>query len=430
MRDGRVSSREPSLTSATPRLSSKPGASPVPRRYSALTGGSSAGSIDVYALHQRLADLGPRLHEGIKGPLRKQKKDFAVIDLSDLEKAQQELHEARVRADAAAESAIVKMPDDDPDLPRVRKLEADLNWYMTQAIRLHHLSRAYRSEADQWREKAQGLLIEKRDLAAKTSHARRQNALMEAATERLDPACDDLGAPLLGRHQDLGRGCSSVASGGVGSSRPPSQPAELERTRSAPQPASARSSSSSAGGGRELHATSRSPWSARGVEGIGSAQARDGAFGEQRYLREIANLEGKLRRVRHEVNHLRTAQGSAARLACGHKDDMEEFFLLCMHDLKQEVRHQKDRAAASRHASRGRRKTAPAAKPATHKEKVLALVLGSDDLLALLYEKLFPHRRAGFRSIAWDGNTSRIFESSCTSSVAAAEPSSIEDHMR
>lgn len=136
---------------------------------------------------------------------------------------------------------------------------------------------------------------------------------------------------------------------------------------------------------------------------------------EQQYQDEIGALEERLRRTRQEVRAMRdaTSRGVVRR------GWMEEFFLLCMDDSRKEFRRRKQIAAAEKVGSRTTMSASVQTSNASfacrspgneqddalaggasgeqaRREEVIDILVGSDDLVAFFFEKLFPHRGAYF----------------------------------
>jgi len=163
---------------------------------------------------------------------------------------------------------------------------------------------------------------------------------------------------------------------------------------------------------------------------------------QTQYLQEIHDLEAEIEQVKQEVHDLKAshAQGFIRR------GWLEEFFLLCMDDLRKEFFRRKwlsDAKQMQTHPSTsrtlGRPLTGPplsssgknndceerrllsssqsspdgrsseqsSRRPATardlEREEILEVLVGSEDLLAFLFERLFPHRGSFFNIKRRDG---------------------------
>ena len=97
------------------------------------------------------------------------------------------------------------------------------------------------------------------------------------------------------------------------------------------------------------------------------------AEGEQRFVDTIRHLKESLEKEQRTVRMLKAARANSYTK----KSELEEFFLKCIDEARKDVmrkKHQHPTAAKSK------------------KEKVLDVLLSSEDVLVFLYEKLFPHR--------------------------------------
>jgi len=115
---------------------------------------------------------------------------------------------------------------------------------------------------------------------------------------------------------------------------------------------------------------------------------------EKRYLAEINDLEEKLRSAKENIDSLRFRSAKAFT----EKSWLEEFFLLCMADLR---RHMQQQQNLSPKQSGGRTAlTDPRDSRLTDGKRnmryneVLRRLLNSEDIVTLLYEQMFPHRAA------------------------------------
>jgi len=150
---------------------------------------------------------------------------------------------------------------------------------------------------------------------------------------------------------------------------------------------------------------------------------------EQRYLMEISGLEARLQRVRRESQRLRAAQRAAhdsvASIGIVRRDALEEFFLLCLHDLRREAARRGHAAAA---AWQGRSREIQGGPKSRHRHDSVAtnsmvptrnrlrntrgssvsydqaaeLCLVSDRWLNALFENMFPHRANSLTATAPD----------------------------
>merc|ERR550514_1724598 len=95
--------------------------------------------------------------------------------------------------------------------------------------------------------------------------------------------------------------------------------------------------------------------------------------GEQRFVDTIRHLKESLEKEQRNVRTLKAARANTYTK----KSELEEFFLKCIDEARKDVmrkKHQHPNASKSK------------------KDKVLDVLLSSEDVLVFLYEKLFPHR--------------------------------------
>jgi len=416
---------------------------------------------EILELHQKVNSLSPRVDNSWKVPLRRQRKEFATVDLSDLEHIYSEISRVKAQA-AAAETVKVKVSEGDLDYEHIQRLEAELNWYVAQAVRLLQISRNYCSEAEHWREQARTLTEELQLLTVEVHKVRYGTELAEAAQEKLHPLFNDLSVPVFSRHkacradnsEPMQHAMSSAPLAGKATLLLSSTSARSARSSSSSAAAklSARHSATpswpiastrrrSAGSALTTESAPREPasWPAtsaqsssapvqasrqEGVESTATSHTEPQDLEnviarKQSYLTEISQLEAKLQRVRRESQRLRAAQKAAldsvASIGMVRRDALEEFFLLCLHDLRREAARRGHAAAAawqgrSREIHGGMRSRHQHESVATNSmvptrnrlrntrgsnmsyDQAAELCLVSDRWLNALFEKMFPHR--------------------------------------
>jgi len=150
---------------------------------------------------------------------------------------------------------------------------------------------------------------------------------------------------------------------------------------------------------------------------LGAAYDEGACAVKERYLNEISFLESRLQGVRQEIRDLRLAQKRPMKV------ELEEFFLLCMHDLRRDVQRRRGLAEAARHGTKGcMASRSPCAERTTQREQVIEILINSEDLVVLLYEKLFPHRTGSCLRSIERAPCAYAATDSCSSSGTAADP--------
>lgn len=374
------------------------------------------------------------------------------------------------------------LPDPSKVCRRTLNLEVELDWYTSQAVRLHLLSRDYLKGIGEWRDRVEDLKAHIDDLKAAMKTSSHKNRLLKSTMEDLSPltpsdlhpmpldTCSSAGSsrpasrmwscrppscPVssvpVKRPETTSSGCRQRdSSTRAPSTRSPNTPsALLRKPHTAPsimaltaspiapvqsamrsarhlqplagtmpdmsdpdalsccrgdnfvagspleatllpssptrQQDGARSStgnSRSAGAGACTIAEGLRPHTAPCEDDRARRKGCGAAAPGQNYLDQIAQLTSQLKRRRSDRKQKRARASDAFSRTCG----LEEFFLSCMADLRKDMLRKASSAPTSARAS------SSSAGGKTQKEAVLAILMGSEDLLVFLYEKLFPHR--------------------------------------
>mmetsp|Transcript_113187 Transcript_113187/g.196287 ORF Transcript_113187/g.196287 Transcript_113187/m.196287 type:complete len:674 (-) Transcript_113187:83-2104(-) len=142
---------------------------------------------EILGSHGHLNELLPTLNEKVVGLLRGQEKVFGTFGSQIVQEAHTQLNDARATAETAKSMAArCGIPPSDPAFFKARRLEAELERYMVEAVRLHKLSQTYRAEIEQWRAKVEELQENRPGLTSVIKSARRQNHLFEAVVKEVD----------------------------------------------------------------------------------------------------------------------------------------------------------------------------------------------------------------------------------------------------
>lgn len=366
--------------------------------------GSAQAGPRILEHHQDLENLAKTLDERMKQKLGEHKKEFFLAYKTHMYSVQSDMRNMKLKADHEE----AKTRED----ARIRALEGQLEWFMVEALRLDEYCKNYKRDVDQWRAKAEALDEDRQFLEDQIKGAKRQNKVLNAAAERARSSA--YSALVVTRARGEG------ASGG---GYPGGQAALANSTTSFPpladvpsRPSSARGSSEprrGSGGAsqrtRALQDRARTPepsttmpgsssTSALGLRGGRGAQSGSlppampmggapsspasglGNEAEERYVDAIKTLKSSITR---EQNTTRMLQASRATNYT-QKSEVEEFFLKCIDEARKDNIRRKHLTPA---ALKG------------EQERMLEAVLGNQDVLVCLYEKLFPHRTGVARSL-------------------------------
>merc|ERR1719392_515962 len=108
--------------------------------------------------------------------LREHEKDFFLAYKTHMYTVQKEIKTLKHKA----EQEEAKTRED----TKIKALEGELDWFMTEALRLDELCKGYKKEVDKWKAKAEALDEDRRFLEDQIKGAKRQNKILRAAAER------------------------------------------------------------------------------------------------------------------------------------------------------------------------------------------------------------------------------------------------------
>lgn len=420
---------------------------------------SAPGGFVVMEQRTKLMETLPNVKAKVVAHIQRAEREFTTKGQDLLHEAVHELVQARSHADKAKAVATRSgLPPDHPDFPRVQQIEDNLDKYMYEAVRLHKLAQTYRKDIERWRTDVEELGAQRPGLFSVFKNARRQNQLFEAVSNPPESAggasaslrrsfaepgsqySDRPGSNL--RPLGSARGASTMGSPSLAnpsmSSRappmamPPSAP--LSARPAAPQqpdrvaldrpgiqvklrtilplqgnhgtlpPVSPNTN-------KQEQLSARSQTLSGLVHEEEAASLRQQLLCEARetqYKHEIRALEEELKRVRQDVHSMRDKRArGVVRVGW-----LEEFFLLCMDDLRKEFLRRSHLTTARQLASRPSASGVSYVYPSNQisaaatassrsskqsgRDAVIEVLMKSEDLLAFLFEKLFPHRSAYF----------------------------------
>merc|ERR1719386_612420 len=142
-----------------------------------------------------LTNFAENLDQRMEKLLAEHEKDFFLAYKTHMYGVQRDIKALRMKADH--EDAKTK------EDTKIRALESELDWFMTEALRLDELCKGYKKEVDKWKDRAEALDEDRRFLEDQIKGAKRQNKVLRAAAERArrrlrDARAPDRGAAELG----------------------------------------------------------------------------------------------------------------------------------------------------------------------------------------------------------------------------------------
>ncbi|CAE8614324.1 unnamed protein product [Polarella glacialis] len=349
--------------------------------------------------HTDLTTLANSLDQRMEALLKEHEKDFFLAYKTHMYTVQKEIKMLRMKADQEE----AKTRED----TKIKALEGELDWFMTEALRLDELCKGYKKEVDKWKAKAEALDEDRRFLEDQIKGAKRQNKILRAAAERARSSAysalvatraraeedEDVASPdphTLVSAQPRGEvGVRPRSGGGPAVGTGAKRVMEVRSqtpdnlTLSVALPGARTKSPAGLAG----HGTSTSfGISGGGPGGLGGGGRNVlGSQAEQRYVEAIATLKENIIREQHTVRMLQAARATSY----SNKSELEEFFLKCIDEARKELMRK-------RHLTLNREKS--------ERERVLEAMLNNEDVLVCLYEKLFPHRTGIARSLGGGGN--------------------------
>merc|ERR1719291_629435 len=126
--------------------------------------------------HSDLTKLANTLDQRMAALLREHEKDFFLAYKTHMYTVQKEIKSLRMKADHEE----AKTRED----TKIKALEGELDWFMTEALRLDELCKGYKKEVDKWKSKADALDEDRRFLEDQIKGAKRQNKILRAAADR------------------------------------------------------------------------------------------------------------------------------------------------------------------------------------------------------------------------------------------------------
>lgn len=319
--------------------------------------------------HEELRKLAETLDQRVAALLKEHEKDFFLAYKTHMYNVQKEFKQLKQKADDEETKTRRDM--------KIQSLEKELEWFMNEALRLDDLCKGYKRFVDQWKSKAEALDEDRRFLEDQIKGAKRQNKVLRAAVERAQSSA--YSALMMNRAKGDSKGGDPDHE--FEQDGPPDRPAshggEMNKEGKGKLPAidSGRNSTtpSMLAGGASKELAVRGPTKTPEYVMPSSPHALLGNDAEQRYVDTIRHLKEQIEKERSNVRMLRAARSNSYTK----KSLLEEFFLRCIDEARKDV-------VRRRHLTMDREKS--------QNEKVLEVLLSSEDVLVFLYEKIFPHR--------------------------------------
>lgn len=322
-----------------------------------------------------LQNLAETLDDRVKALLRERKNDFFLAYKTHMYDVREQFKTLKAKADHE-ETKTRK------DL-KIQKLEMELDWFMQEALRLDELCRGYKTEVDKMKVKADLLDEDRKYLEDQIKGAKRQNKVLRAAVERASSSA--FSALMMSKKREGAKGKLAPIEQGdaflTSVGRPHSEMRQYPEGGALGQIVGSENRSASCkpellsgtATGTELVLRGGSKMSAGGYPMPSANHAILGNDAEQRYVDAIRHLKEQIERERCNVRILKATRSNSYT----RKSELEEFFLQCIDEARKDLLRR-------RHLLMNRDKS--------REEKVLEVLLSSEDVLVYLYEKLFPHR--------------------------------------
>lgn len=291
------------------------------------------------------------LDSKIKDSLKKHEKDFLSAFKTHMFQVYQQLNELKKRTDEQE----LKMKRDE----QLNKLQAALEWFREEAVKLGDTCQFYKKECDKWKAKAESLEDDRKFLEFQLKSAKKQ--LKDVASSnpgKLDLTPD----PLPSQFPDLSY------------SKLPSKP-DLPNTSSA---------------AFLTHLTQRIPPQDQSflqeIERFMTAQ-------EQKFHESLRHLQKTLDLERRRMKSANAVKSSAFM----EKSELEGIFLECVDEVRKEVMRRRAKSIMRtkyplKTTSTGQNEKKQGNFTPNDKRKILELLISNEQVLVFLYEKLFPYR--------------------------------------
>ena len=240
---------------------------------------------------------------------------------------------------------------------QVNKLQKSLEWFREEAIKNGESTAMYKKEADKWKAKAESLQDDRNFLENQLKNVKRKMKLM-----------------MIERKSDSDPDDSIKTS--------PRESVELQTTIFVP----------SSKTGEIIQETHE-----KHPDQISFLYQLEHFFHELeiKYNESIKHLKNTLENERKKFKQFSAQQSSAFFV----KSDLETLFLDCVEEVRKEISRRKVKNTVEQKYSKRARTSNPISRETmtpSDKRKILELLISNEQVLIMLYEKLFPHRASQY----------------------------------
>lgn len=320
-----------------------------------------------------MEEMGRNMGFIFQGKLDEHAREFYLAYKTYMYTVQKQMYDMRMKA----EEEELRMLQD----RRIGALKGELDWFMTEVLRLDDYLEGYGREIQRWKGRVEALDQERRLIESQVKTAKRQNKVLRATAERAQ-SCAESALFRLDAHRIKERNTSgsrlrsqkAISSSFARSScslpsalpNPPLREGQPSSAmRSTPSPARLHPSGASCPLLPPLQPSEKSSEHAS----------------QDSYLNEIKSLSALLAKGQQENRVLKASVAASD----SRQSQLEELFLQCIGEAKQHMLKKDPASKATGKAT---------AKATKSKDSVLQAMLENDNVVALLHERLFPYRNA------------------------------------
>ena len=288
--------------------------------------------------HQLTAQIA-LLDSKVKTSLKFQEKDFLSGFRTHMYEVYQQLNELKRKTD---EQELRRKRDE-----HVNKLETSLKWYEEEALKLREMCKTYKKEWERWKERVEVAEEERKMLEIQLKIAKKHIKAYNEQAQNHASEAESVHFPAV------------------------------HRSETVPKVHSLDSLSALLGKISLFDAQLREE-----VEDYMRTQ-------EAKWEEGVKHLQSALEGEKRKTKAAAAAQASAFLAT----RDLEGIFLECVEEVRREVQKRRTLAIISaKYTTKAVPKEAKSAFTAKDKRRIMDLLVGNEQVLVFLYEKLFPHR--------------------------------------